>query len=67
MQNIFQRGMLCILKLCIKNYYFFSMFQVKYQHVTGLLQNQFEQVIFRFNISLYYKINSCKEDLWFLE
>lgn len=70
MQNIFQRSMLCILKLCIKNYYFFTMLtslQVKYQRVTGLFQNQLEQVILRFNISIYYKSNSCEDSLWLLE
>ena len=39
----------------------FTSLQVKYQHVTGLFQNQFKQVILRFNISLYCKINS-RED-----
>lgn len=70
MQNIFQRSMFCILKPYVKSYYFFTMFtslQVKYQHVTGLFQNQFKQVILRFNISMYCKINSREESLWLLE
>ena len=59
----FQKSMLCILKPCINSYYFFTMFtslQVKYQHVTGLFQNQFKQVILRFKISMCCKINSHK-------
>lgn len=45
----------------------FTSLQVKYQHVTGLFQNQFKQVILRFNISMYCKINSREESLWLLE
>lgn len=47
----------------------FTSLQVKYQHVTGLFQNQFKQVILRFNISMYMycKINSHEESLWLLE